>query len=205
VIELLTLIEWTAVATGVLCVYLLTKENIWSWPFGLLSTTLLIIVFFHAKLYSDMLENFIYTFLQIYGWWFWLHGRKKKQNEKTVPIVQLSRTKWFFVGSIIAVGSAALGYGMATYTDADFAYLDAFTTVTSLVAQWLLNRKVLENWLLWITIDVLGIGIYWLKGLHSVALLYVLFLGLATKGYIDWRRSHNKQHTCKSMRTKVAA
>jgi nicotinamide mononucleotide transporter len=187
----MTIIEYSGVFFGLLCVYLTTKENIWCWPTGIISSVLLAFVFFDARLYSDMLENGIYVIMQLHGWWFWLYGRKLLKDQATVPIARLRVKQWIITATIILVGSAALGYSMTTYTDADFPYLDAFTTVMSLVAQYLLNKKILDNWVLWITVDVIGIWLYAAKGLYSISALYALFLVLATKGFFEWRRSRN--------------
>jgi nicotinamide mononucleotide transporter len=88
-----------------------------------------------------------------------------------------------------ALASAALGYVMATRTDADLPYWDAVTTVLSMVAQYLMARRYLQNWLVWIVVDVLAIGIYWTKGLTPTAALYAVFLALAIAGYFSWRRA----------------
>ncbi|RMD68810.1 MAG: nicotinamide riboside transporter PnuC, partial [Bacteroidetes bacterium] len=89
----------------------------------------------------------------------------------------------------ILAGAAAWGWFMATHTDADFPYFDAFTTVASLVAQYLMARKKLENWIIWIIVDVVAIQIYYLKGLYVTSFLFVVYLGLSIKGWIDWKRS----------------
>jgi nicotinamide mononucleotide transporter len=185
------LIEIAAVILGLLSVYFTVKQNIWCWPTGLAMVVLYVYIFYNAKLYSDMGENLIYIVLQLHGWWFWVYGRKRLKNQKTVPITRLQVRQWLICTGVIIAGTAVLGYSMATYTDADLPYLDAFTTVMSLTAQWLLNKKILETWVLWIIVDVFALGIYWYKDLHLTTGLYAVFLGLAIMGLIEWYNSPN--------------
>jgi nicotinamide mononucleotide transporter len=190
--EIMTIIEISAVILGLLSVYLTTKENIWCWPTGIAMVILYVIIFFNAKLYSDMIENFVYIFMQAYGWYYWIYASKKTNKDK-VPVTRLVMKSVFIWASIIAIATVGTGYFMDTQTDADFAYLDALTTVMSLVAQWFLSVKVLESWVLWITVDVISTNIYALKGLYFTAGLYVLFLALAIIGLIKWHTSMKKQ------------
>jgi nicotinamide mononucleotide transporter len=179
-------IEFLAVIAGFLCVYFTIKENIWCWPTGLLQVTLYIFVFYQAKLYSDVILHVIYVAMNIYGWYFWLHGGKSR---KEAHITRLS-SAWLFTcvfGS--TVGTLLLGWLMSTRTDAALPYADAFTTVFSLVAQWLLSRKKIENWHFWIVVDVVAIGVYFAKDLYLTGVLYIAFLIMATAGLLRWRSS----------------
>jgi nicotinamide mononucleotide transporter len=182
----MSLIELFAAICGFICVYLTIKENIWCWPVGLVQVALYIFIFYDAKLYSDVLLHIVYVFMQFYGWYYWLHGGKE---QKEAQITELSKS-WFafyIVGSGLAV--ILLGYGMASATDASFPYADAFTTVFSLSAQWLLSRKKLESWHFWIAVDCVAIFIYFQKSLYSTAILYGLFLGMAIAGLLRWRKT----------------
>lgn len=185
-------IEVVAVIAGFLCVYFTIKENIWCWPTGLLQVTLYIFVFYQAKLYSDVILHVIYVAMNIYGWYFWLHGGEKR---KEANITRLS-SAWFsacIAGSV--AGTLLLGWFMASRTDAALPYADAFTTVFSLVAQWLLSRKKLENWYFWIAVDFVAIGVYFAKDLYLTGVLYIAFLFMATAGLLRWRRSFNSLST----------
>lgn len=179
-------LEIIAVILGLICVWLTVRQHIGCWPAGLAMVSLYIVVFFRAKLYSDMLLQVVYVFLQIYGWWAWLHGGAERGR------LDVSRLPWRHIPPwllVCAVGTAALGGAMSFYTDASLPYLDAFATVASLIAQWLLGRKVLESWLVWIMVDVVSIGMYLMKSLHLTAGLYAVFLFLATWGWCEWRCS----------------
>ena len=180
------LVEVIATLLGVISVGLLVRQNIWCWPTGIVMVTLYIFIFYDARLYSDMGLQGAYVVMQAYGWWHWLHGREGEVELPVTRVTPSAASGWVAVG---VFGTAGLGTVMARYTDADLAYWDAATTVMSLVAQYLQARKVLECWLVWIAVDVLAIGIYLYKDLHVTTLLYAVFLGLATWGYLSWLRS----------------
>ncbi len=178
--------EITAACFGLLCVWLVIRQNIWCWPTGLVMVTLYIVIFYQARLYSDMGLQVVYIVLQVYGWWYWLRGGREAQPP---PVTRLSRGGWLLWPAVALAGTAILGFTMHRYTDADLPYPDAATTVLSLIAQYLMARKILESWLAWIIVDVLAIGIYLAKELYPTAVLYAVFLVLATLGLIAWTRS----------------
>jgi len=180
----MTWIELIAVVFGLICVWLTIRQNIWCWPTGLVQVTLYIAIFYHVKLYSDLLLHVIYVVLQIYGWYHWLHGGKDRQVLPVSTLGVSSRIAW---PTAALFGTLGWGYLMAKYTDAAVPYGDAFTTVASLIAQWLLARKKLESWLFWISVDVVAIGIYWYKSLYLTSGLYAVFLVLAMLGWSAWR------------------
>jgi nicotinamide mononucleotide transporter len=179
-------LEIIAVILGLACVWLTVRQHIGCWPTGLAMVSLYLVIFFQAKLYSDVLLQVVYLFLQIYGWYAWLHGGAGHRR------LDVSRLPWPQVGPWLAAcagATAVLGGLMSRYTDASLPYVDAFATVASLIAQWLMGRKVLESWLVWIVVDVVSISMYLVKNLHLTAGLYLVFLVLAAWGWCQWRRS----------------
>jgi nicotinamide mononucleotide transporter len=182
-------IEIIATISGLACVILTIRQNIWCWPTGLLMVALYIVIFYQAKLYSDMGLQVVYVVLQIYGWYAWLHGGPKNSKLPVRAMGPTSLAVWCLIGAVL---TAALGYTMQRFTDASLPYWDATTTVLSLIAQFLMARKIMESWLLWITVDVLAIGIYAVKDLHLTAGLYAVFLVLATLGYFAWKNDLKK-------------
>ncbi|MCA8987618.1 MAG: nicotinamide mononucleotide transporter [Planctomycetaceae bacterium] len=182
----MTFIEVIAVIFGLLCVWLTIRQNIWCWPTGLVQVVLYIFIFYQVKLYSDLILHVIYVFLQLYGWFHWLKGNKGDTSLPVTLLEQRSRSAWI---ATMILGTCAWGYLMATRTDAAVPYGDAFTTVTSLIAQWLMARKKLESWLFWIAVDVVAIGIYWTKSLYLTSGLYAVFLVLAILGWFAWKRT----------------
>ena len=182
----MTPIEITAVASGLLCVWLTTRQNIWCWPVGLVMVALYIVIFWQAKLYSDMGLQVVYVGLQVFGWHQWLRGGPRQSRLEVRRVSAVPAFAWA-IGATACI--VALGYVMHTKTDAALPYWDAVTTVLSLVAQVWMARKVLESWAIWIVVDVLSIGIYAVKGLHLTAGLYAVFLVLAVMGFVAWKRS----------------
>lgn len=183
-------IEIAATLFGLVSVYLTIKENIWCWPTGIIMVILYVFVFYDAKLYSDVMLQVIYIFMQAYGWYFWVYGGKKEEKVHVITLKLRERIMWFFVAII---GAAAWGYVMHTYTDASLPYTDSLIVVMSLIAQWFLAKKVLESWVLWIAVDVLALYVYSAKGLYLTTGLYAVFLILAIKGLIEWRKSFKTQ------------
>ena len=180
-------LEVTGVITGILCVYLTAKNIIWNWPFAIVSVAVYIVIFFEAKLYADMGLQFYFLAMNIYGWYFW--SRKPKTKEK-VPVIRITQKE--IILSIIGVilFTAILGFVLTQKTDAAFPFVDSFCTACSLIAQVLLARKVLENWLIWVFVDVIYVIVYTAKNLHLTAGMYALYLIIAALGYRDWRRDY---------------
>ncbi|HPG08893.1 MAG TPA: nicotinamide riboside transporter PnuC [Saprospiraceae bacterium] len=183
------ILEWVAAISGILCVYLLTRENIWAWIFGLISVGIYVYIFWINKLYSDTILHVVYVVLNAYGLYAWTRRTKVPNTANTdlltitwLPNIQ----RWGYL-ILIVIGSLLWGYGMNRYTDASYPYPDAFTTVASLVAQYLIARKRLENWLIWIVVDVVAIVIYGFKGIWVTSGLYVVYLVLSVLGFREWR------------------
>jgi nicotinamide mononucleotide transporter len=181
-------IEIIATLLGLACVYLTIRQNIWCWPVGLAMVALYVVIFHQARLYSDMGLQVVYIVMQIYGWYYWLHGRTGGEPTPVTTLTASARLGWL---GVAAIGTIGLGYSMSTWTNADLPYWDATTTVLSLVAQYLMARKKLESWLFWIAVDVLSIGIYAVKGLYPTMLLYSVFLLMAIAGWFAWRKTHS--------------
>jgi nicotinamide mononucleotide transporter len=188
-------LEPVAVATGIIAVYLQVRQNVWNWPVALINVALYFVVFRDSKLYADMGLQAIYFLLSLYGWYEWLYGGEKKTELK------VSRGTPRMAVTLIAIGIAGvavLGTIFARYTDAALPYLDSATATTSLIAQWMITRKILENWLVWIAVDVVYVGMFIFKHLRLTAGLYAVFLVLATMGYLQWRRSYREEQAAAS-------
>jgi nicotinamide mononucleotide transporter len=180
-------IELTAVVFGIASVVLTIRQSLWCWPTGLVQVALYVCVFFAARLYSDVVLHVVYVALQIYGWRQWLRGSPAADGG--LPVSTLStpaRAMWIVAIAVVAV---VWGAAMARYTDAAAPHADAFIAAASLAAQYLLARKRLENWLLWIVVDVVAIAVYWTRGLQLTAGLYAIFLALAAIGLRTWLAS----------------
>lgn len=183
-------LEVVAAIFGAVAVYLSTRENIWSWPVAIVNVALYTVVFYQARLYADMGLQVVYLVLSIYGWYNWLHGG---QHRAVLQVTRASIRLLLGLLLLVVVGAVALGTTLAARTDAALPHLDSALTLTSLAAQWLMTRKVLENWLLWILVDIAYVPMFIARGLPATALLYTVFLVLAVLGYISWRRSYLNQ------------
>lgn len=182
----MSLLELFAFAFGIVSVYLSVRQNIWSWPTAIVNVVLYVFVFREARLYSDMGLQVVYAILSCYGWYEWLYGG----HDRT----QLRVSRWsirttMLLAVLAAVGTWQLGRQFAMRTDAALPYMDAGLTMTSLVAQYMMTRKILENWLIWIAADLAYVGMFIYKGLNLTAGLYAVFLVLAVLGYAEWKRS----------------
>ena len=183
-------IEAFAVLFSIVAVTLQVRRHPLGWPLTLIGVSIYAWIFWDIRLYADMGLQVVFFAQGAYGWWFWLHGGREQTE---APIRRLDGRGWLITLIVIAVGAALLGYGLERWTDAARPWLDSFLSVTSLTANLLLARKVLENWMLWIFADVLYIGLFIDRGVYLTAGLYVVFLGLATAGLMAWLRAHRLQ------------
>jgi nicotinamide mononucleotide transporter len=186
----MNLVEWSplegiAAAFGVVSVYLSTRQNIWSWPTAIANVALYAVVFYNGRLYGQMGLQAIYLVLSIYGWYQWLHGGAEKTE------LRVSRALPRLLAVLAAANLVAWVVLAAVLrrTDAALPWLDALLTTTSLVAQWMMTRKILQNWILWIAVDIVYVPMFISQRLYATALLYAAFLVLAVMGFVEWRRS----------------
>jgi nicotinamide mononucleotide transporter len=178
--------EVAGVAFGAVAVWLTVRENVWCWPLGIVNVLLSAIVFAQARLYADMGLQLVYVALCLYGWYAWLHGGGERG---ALAVARTPGFAWVVLASGGIAFAAGLGFFLHRHTDAALPYWDASTASFSLVAQWMQTRKWIENWLVWIGVDVVYVGIYVVKGLFLMAGLYGAFLVLAVAGLLAWRRS----------------
>ena len=181
----MSLTEVFGFLSGALCVWLVVKQNIWNWPIGIINNIFFIVLFFEAGLFADMGLQVVYIVLAILGWYWWLYGGDKN---KKLEVSHVS-LRTVLVLSLIGIVST---YGMMVYLESinDSApFLDALTTVMSLIAQFMLTKKYLENWYVWISADVIYIYLYFAKDLHLTAVLYFIFLLMCIAGLREWKRS----------------
>ncbi|RFZ83508.1 nicotinamide riboside transporter PnuC [Mucilaginibacter terrenus] len=184
-----TWLEIAGVITGLICVYLAAINNIWNWPIATISVTIYIFIFFEARLFADMGLQVYFFVVNLYGWYYW---SMRPADEKKVPVATITKREILLSVGAVIFFTVLLG-SLLKYTTASFPYLDSFCTACSLVAQVFLARKVLENWLIWIFVDVIYVGVYIYKDLHLTAVMYAIYVAIALKGYLDWRRDLQSQ------------
>jgi len=185
---LMSLWEVVAVLFGIAYVILATKESLWAWFFGFVSTLIYTIIFWEGALLSSSLLNFYYMIMAGYGYYSW----KKGIEEKSLSITQLTIQKnliFIFGGFILTL---ILAYLSNTYTHAKMAYMDAFVMVFSILATWMLTQKILENWLYWLIVDAVAIVLYWKSGYLATVILFAIYIALSIYGYLTWRKELNE-------------
>jgi nicotinamide mononucleotide transporter len=185
-----SLLEVAGVITGLICVYLAAVNNIWNWPVAIISVGIYIFIFWHSKLYADMGLQFYFMVMNIYGWYFW---SQKPKTEAKAPVLKITKIEILISIPAVILFTGLLGILLKQNTDAAFPYIDSFCTACSLVAQIFLAHKVLENWLIWIFVDVIYVGVYIFKHLNLTALMYAIYIAIALLGYLDWRKDYRKQ------------
>lgn len=182
-------LTWTEIAgfvTGAACVYLVVRRNIWNFPIGIANNIVFWFLFVGAGLYADAGLQLVYLVLGALGWYWWLRGGA----DHTRLVVRRTPTwAWAAIGGFVAAGTATIYALLTSHTDSRVPLADALTTALSLGAQLMLNRKWIGNWVLWITVDVLYVGLYAYKGLYLTAILYAGFIVLASYGLSQWRRA----------------
>nr|WP_314841180.1 nicotinamide riboside transporter PnuC [uncultured Microbacterium sp.] len=180
--------EWPQVlgfATGAVCVWLAGRRHVANYPIGIANNVVLFIVFIGAGLYATAALQVVYLLMGAHGWWRWTHGVEQSRTY----VVRTPRRAWPWLALAAVVGTLVLIWVLTTFTDSQVAVPDAATTAASLVAQYMLNRKWIENWFVWICVDIAFVGLSIVAGLWVIAALYLLFIGLCVIGYRSWRRA----------------
>ncbi len=178
-----SMLEALSFVTGAVAVWLTVKENIWNFPIGLVNTAAYSVVFFQARLFGDATLQLVYFGLCLSGWYLWLYGGVQKTR---LSVTSAGRPELFTVGLTVAVSTLVL-WKTLHFVGGSSSFWDALTTSGSLGAQWLLNRKRLQNWHLWILVDIVYVPLYVSRGLHLTAILYAIFLVLAVMGLRRWQ------------------
>ena len=185
-------IEIFGVVTGILYVILEVKQNRFLWPLGIITSAAYIYIFFTSKFYADMGLQVYYVLISIYGWYYWSRGGAK-ETKGAIPVVRINRQQLILLFLTFAFSWVLIYFVLDRYTDSSVPLGDSFTTALAIVATWMLTRKIIEQWFLWIIANVVSIALYIYKGLYPTAILYAVYAGMAVYGYLEWKRSMNKR------------
>jgi nicotinamide mononucleotide transporter len=180
-----TWIELLGDVTGLLCVYLVARANVWNWPVGIANVVLFFFTFLRAHLYGDALLQGVFLLLGIYGWWLWTRPGERGAQP---PVRRATPLENAALVGLSAAGTAAAALVLARHTDSPVPLWDASVLVLSLVATWAQAEKLVESWWLWIAVDVISVPLYVNRGLYPTAVLYAAFLGLCVMGLREWQR-----------------
>lgn len=185
----LTIKDWIEICgtlTGLIYLWFSIRQSILTWPMGLLTSVLYIWIFFSAKFYAGMGLQFYYVFISIYGWWSWIHGDSGVNGDKILHISRTSLKLWTVIFSIFMIIFAVIAYILVNFTDSPIPYWDSFTTSLSIIATWMLARKKIEHWYLWMVVDTISIGLYIYRELYPTTLLFIAYTIMAVIGYFEW-------------------
>ena len=185
-------IEIFGVVTGILYVILEVKQNRFLWPLGIITSAAYIYIFFTGKFYADMGLQVYYVLISIYGWYYWSRGGAK-ETKGELPVVRINRQQLILLFLTFAFSWVLIYFVLDRYTDSSVPLGDSFTTALAIVATWMLTRKIIEQWFLWIIVNVVSIALYIYKGLYPTVILYAVYAGMAVYGYLEWKRSMNKK------------
>lgn len=199
----LSYIEFFGTIANLVCVYLIAKKNVLSWPIGIIGVLLFGALFYQINLYADLFEQSYYLITGFWGWYVWQKYKIQHQTEDNeITVSRNSKRENIVLIAIILLSSMVVSYVMNNIDKwlpslfpepASLVVLDSLTTMMSFAAQFLLIKKRLENWVLWIIVDIIGVWLYWYKGVPFVALLYFIFLIIATNGLVTWWKTFKRQ------------
>ncbi len=185
-------IEFTGSVAGIIAVWLAAKSKILTWPVGLINIILFFLIFWQVELYSDVFLQVYYFCISIYGWHNW-----KKEKELNAPIKLLKTSSKFLLMGTIFIATVFLGFAVSNLhvmipnvfqKPASFPYIDSFLAISSIIANTLMAQRFIENWILWIIVNVISVVVYFLKDIIFVSMEYFVFLILAIYGFYYWKK-----------------
>lgn len=185
-------VEVIGAALGLIFLYLEIKENVWLWPVGLISSAFYVFIFFEAKLYADMSLQGYYVAIAIYGWYKWLRGSGDSDDDN-LPIVRITgqlAAKLLVACVLLFAATAVI---LTRYTDSQVPYWDSFATSLSIVATWMLAKKIIEMWWVWVIANFVSLGLFWWKGLYPSVFLYFFLAVMSVVGYCSWKKKLAEQ------------
>ena len=182
-------IELAAAVVSMVYVILAIKQFIWFWFFGILSAILYAWVYAHSGFYAGMTLQAYYAFISIYGWFHWSARARDKPGDDGLPVTRVSRRLLFILIVSWLILWLLIGFLLHRYTNSTIPYEDAFTASGGVVATWMLARKILEQWLFWIVIDFISIGLYIWQELYATTVLFAIYIVMAILGYRQWRKA----------------
>jgi len=180
-------IEIVGAILSLIYLYLSISQKVSLWFFGIVSSVFYIVVFFQSKLYADMSLQFYYVVISVYGWINWKHGKSGDKEE--LPTTKASGT--LLIKISIATGLIYLVYYfvLAKFTDSTIPKVDSLVGALSIIGTWMLARKLIENWIVWIVVDGLCVGLYIYKELYPTTVLFAIYTVMSVIGYRQWKKS----------------
>jgi nicotinamide mononucleotide transporter len=180
-------IELLGAILGILYVVLSIRQNIFTWPTGLLTSVLYIVVFYKSALYAAMSLQVYYVLISIYGWYFWLRG-KNSNNKLQARVQKINKQFLLRIGAVTLLIYGFILFILINFSDSDVPFMDSLTTSLSITATWMLARKYIEHWIIWIFVDIVSSGLYIYKNLWPTVVLFLVYTVMAFIGYYEWKK-----------------
>lgn len=196
----LSYLEFFGVISGIIAVWLSARANVWSWPLGIVNVTLSFFLFFQVQLYPDMFLQIFFFITNLIGWWRWLNPQKGEEDKKKeLRVSWMDRKQLVLITGIGIIGTIAFGFLASRLHDffpivfakpSASPFWDAFITVMSIVATYYMIQKKIECWIIWIAIDIVATGLYFIREIKFFSLLYFVLTALAAFGFYRWRKEY---------------
>jgi nicotinamide mononucleotide transporter len=180
-------IEVLGVITSLIYLYFSVRQSVLLWPFGFLSSALFIYIFYFNHLYADMSLQVYYLLISIYGWYHWAKGTSKNNSDK-LPVTRVKPVTAIALLIIFIVLWLSIAIILDHFTNSDVPWGDAFITAGSIIATWMLARKILEHWIIWILVDGVSVGLYLFKDMYPTVFLYFIYTVIAVYGFFHWKK-----------------
>lgn len=193
-------LELIGTASGLIYLYLEIRQKVWLWPLGLVTSAVYAVVFFQTKFYADMSLQFYYIGISIYGWYWWLHGGESEGNQQ-LPVSRISMKLAIILAAITLLLFYLMALVLRDYTDSPVPYGDAFTTALSITATWMLARKIIEHWWIWVIVNTVSLSLYIYKGLYPTSVLFFFYASMSFVGYYQWKKTLKANHEQRNYET----
>ena len=185
-------IELAATLFGMVYVWFSIRQSLNTWPAGIITSLLYCSVFFAAKVYAGMGLQLYYLLISIYGWWSWTHGDKTNSGKDNLKVSQTAIALWIWLSAVFFIVIVLMYFLLLLYTDSPIPFWDAFTTSLSIIATWMLARKKLEQWLIWVFVDLVSATVYLYRELYPTVFLFLVYAVMAGIGYYKWQKEPQK-------------
>jgi len=185
-------VELLGAVLGFAYIFYSIRQSILIWPVGLLTSAIYVWVFLTSKLYADMGLQLYYVVVSIYGWYEWVSGRQGDNNEG-LKVSRINIRLIIYLTIVSVLIFLLIWYVLSNFTDSPVPMADALATGLSIVATWMLARKILEHWLVWIFVDAFSVGLFLYKNLMPTVILFVVYTIMAVVGYIEWKRDFKRE------------
>ncbi len=192
--ELKLILQIVGVILGLLYLWLEYRANIYLWLVSIVMPMVHGVLYYQSGLYADMAMDIYYMLAAVYGWWVWRYGAARRKEGREIPIVKTPGRMYLPLVVICGAVYALLAWVLIRFTDSTVPYVDAFTTALSVIGTWMLAHKYVEQWLVWVVVDVVTVGLYFYKDLPLTAGLYAVYSVIAVFGYFRWLRMMKEQH-----------